>query len=110
LSTLGGLCLGVAGVAFLVYPAARHEGFGGHTLSGFVLLELSAIGWVLGALLQKRVVTSAEPFVNGAVQQLAAGLATCIPALIFERAPHAVSLRSELAVAYLVMFGSLVGF
>ncbi|HLH03607.1 MAG TPA: EamA family transporter [Bryobacteraceae bacterium] len=110
LATVGGLCIGFAGVAFLVYPAARQEGFGGHTISGFLLLELSAVGWVLGALLQKRVQTSAQPFVNGAVQQLAAGLATFVPAALFEKLPHAVSLRSEFAVAYLVVFGSLVGF
>ncbi|HEY7209691.1 MAG TPA: EamA family transporter [Bryobacteraceae bacterium] len=108
--TVGGLVIGVAGVIFLVYPAALHEGLRGHTFSGFLLLQVSAVGWTLGALLQKRVRTTALPFVSGAVQQLAAGLATFIPAALFEKMPHAVSLRSELAVAYLVVFGSLVGF
>jgi drug/metabolite transporter (DMT)-like permease len=110
LPTLGGLVIGGAGVIYLVYPAARHEGWSGHTFSGFVLLEISAVGWVLGALLQKRVRTSVKPFVNGAVQQLAAGLACFVPAILLERLPHAVSMRSEAAVAYLVVFGSLVGF
>lgn len=110
LATVGGLCIGFAGVAFLVFPTARQEGFGGRTISGFLLLQLSAVGWVLGALLQKRVRTSAQPFVNGAVQQLAAGLATFVPAAIFESVPRTVSMRSDLAVAYLVVFGSLIGF
>jgi len=33
-----------------------------------------------------------------------------IPASIFEKMPHAIGLRSGLAVAYLVVFGSLIGF
>src|SRR6185312_13498573 len=61
-------------------------------------------------LLQKRVHTRSQPFVSGAVQQTAAGLAMFIPAALFENLPHAISMRSWLAVAYLVVFGSLVGF
>ncbi len=110
LSTVAGLFAGLLGVAFLVLPAARREGFGGHTFSGFLLLELSAIGWVLGALLQKRVRTRALPFVSGAVQQLAAGLGMLLPAAVFEKMPHAIFLRSELAVLYLICFGSIIGF
>jgi drug/metabolite transporter (DMT)-like permease len=109
-TTLGGLAIGLVGVAFLVAPAALHEGFAGRTLTAFVLLQISAVGWVLGSLLQKRVHTRSQPFVSGAVQQLAAGLAVFIPAALFEKIPHAITMRSSLAVAYLVIFGSLVGF
>lgn len=110
LSTVRGLLVGVGGVAILVAPAALKEGLRGGTFSGFLVLQLSAVGWVLGALLQKRVKTRSEAVVTGAVQQLAAGLAMFLPAVIFEHFPHAVSMRSELAVAYLVVFGSCVGF
>jgi len=65
---------------------------------------------VAGSLLQKRVETRANSFVTGAVQQFAAGIAMFIPASIFEKMPHAIGLRSGLAVAYLVVFGSLIGF
>jgi drug/metabolite transporter (DMT)-like permease len=109
-STIGGLIVGVCGVAYLVLPAARGEGITGRTVAGFLLLQISAVGWTLGSLLQKRVRTRVAPFLSGAVQQFAAGLAVAIPALIFERVPHAISVRSELAVAYLVVFGSIVGF
>jgi len=110
LSTLGGLLFGLCGVVYLVLPAASHEGLSGRTFSGFLILQLSGIGWVLGSLLQKRVRTQAQPFVNGAVQQLAAGTAMFVPAAFFEKFPHAISLRSELAIAYLVVFGSIIGF
>jgi drug/metabolite transporter (DMT)-like permease len=109
-STLAGLVIGLTGVVFLVLPAARHEGIRGATFTGFLVLQLSAAGWVLGSLLQKRVPTRSLAVVTGAVQQLAAGLVMFVPAAIFERAPHAVSTRSVLAVAYLVVFGSLIGY
>jgi drug/metabolite transporter (DMT)-like permease len=110
LSTLAGLIVGVIGVVFLVFPAILHEGFHGRTFTAFLLLEVAAIGWVVGSLLQKRVVVRAAPFVTGAVQQLAAGLALFLPAATFEKLPHTISLRSELAIAYLVVFGSIVGY
>jgi drug/metabolite transporter (DMT)-like permease len=110
ISTLAGLSVGLVGVAFLVLPAAKHEGLRGNTLSGFLLLQLAAAGWVLGSLLQKRVPARCPPFVSGAVQQLAAGLALFLPAVKFEKLPHTVSLRSELAIGYLVVFGSIVGY
>lgn len=108
--TVVGLCVGLVGVAYLIYPAAIREGFGGRQLTGFFLIQASIIGWVLGALLQKRVKTRSQPFVNGAVQQLAAGVAMFVPAGILERMPHSVTSSSVLAVCYLVTFGSLIGF
>jgi len=110
LPTVGGLLIGLLGVAFLILPAALREGFGGKVISGFLLLQISAAGWVAGSLLQKRVETRANSFVTGAVQQFAAGTAMLIPASIFEKMPHAIGLRSGLAVVYLVVFGSLIGF
>jgi drug/metabolite transporter (DMT)-like permease len=109
-STVRGLLVGLGGVIILVLPAAIKEGFHGGTLSGFLVLQLSAVGWVTGALLQRRVVVRCEPVVTGAIQQLAAGLAMFLPAMVFEHAPHHVSTRSTLAVAYLVVFGSCIGF
>lgn len=105
-----GLIIGVAGVVSLVLPAVRGEGISGRTVIGFALLQISAVGWALGALLQKRVHSHTPPFLSGAVQQFAAGLAVAVPALMMERAPHSISVRSEIAVAYLVVFGAIVGF
>lgn len=109
-STLGGLLLGAAGVFYLVLPSAIHEGIGGRTFIGFLFLQISAVGWAAGSLLQKRVETRAHPFVSGAVQQLAAGLALFLPAVCFEKVPSSLAFRPALAVAYLIVFGSIVGF
>ncbi len=108
--SIAGLIAGVCGVIYLVLPAVRGEGMTGRTVTGFLLLQVSGIGWVLGSLLQKRVRTESAPFVSGAVQQFAAGLAVGVPAILFEKLPQAVSVRSELALGYLVVFGSILGF
>ena len=109
-ATIIGLLVGLSGVLYLIYPAAIQEGFHGKTVTGFILLQISAAGWVVGSLLQKRVFSKSNPVVSGAVQQLAAGIATCIPALLVEHLPSTVRSRPVSAIAYLVVFGSIVGF
>lgn len=109
-ATVRGLIAGLAGVAILILPTALREGWHGRTVAGFLLLQISAVGWVLGALLQKRVRTEASPFLTGAIQQIGAGVVMFIPSGLWETMPSSVTLRSELAMAYLIVFGSLIGF
>jgi drug/metabolite transporter (DMT)-like permease len=109
-ATVWGLVVGAAGVLWVVLPGAIREGLTGRSMVGFLILQLSVVGWTTGALLQKRVHTRASPLVAGAVQQLAAGLAMFVPAAIFEKAPSMLPLRPALAVAYLVVFGSCIGY
>jgi drug/metabolite transporter (DMT)-like permease len=108
--TVRGLLVGLCGVIFLVGPSAVAEGWRGNTMSGFLLLQLGSAGWLLGALLQRRQKSQAHPIVSGAVQQLATGLFMVIPALLFEHFPAHVERRPVIAVAYLIVFGSLVGY
>jgi drug/metabolite transporter (DMT)-like permease len=109
-NTIYGLLLGLFGVMYLIYPDFIREGLGGKTLIGFLLLQLGALGWVFGALLQKRIPSEATPMISGAVQQLAAGLFMFAPALLFEKLPHTIAARPVYAVLYLVVFGSIVGY
>ena len=110
LATVGALALGALGVLFMLAPDVARLGIGSSRMAGFFLLQLSVVGWSAGALLQTRVKSTVSPLVAGAVQQLAAGLAMFVPAAAFERAPHAIPARAELAVAYLIVFGSFIGF
>lgn len=109
-ATVVGLCVGVFGVAYMIYPAAVQEGMHGNTWPGFLLIQLSAAGWTLGSLLQKRVHSHAPPFVTGAVQQFAMGVATLGFGAASEKMPGVVGTRALLALAYLVIFGSIVGY
>jgi len=108
--TIVGMFVGLAGTVLLVAPEAMHEGWGGPLLRGFLLLQIGCAGWALGSILQRRHQTKAHPVVSGAVQQLATGLAFVVPALLAKPHPAAWSTRSVGAIAYLVMFGSIVGY
>jgi drug/metabolite transporter (DMT)-like permease len=104
------MLVGLAGTILLVAPEAMQEGFGGPLLRGFLLLQIGCAGWALGSILQRRHQTKAHPVVSGAVQQLATGLAFAVPALLTKPHPATWSMRSVEAVAYLVVFGSIVGY
>lgn len=109
-ATILGLLVGMLGVAYMIYPAAIHEGMHGNTWPGFLLIQVSAATWTLGSLLQKRVRSHAPAFVSGAVQQFAAGVTSLAFGAAFEKTPEAVGTRAVLAVVYLVVFGSIIGY
>ena len=108
--TVLAMLVGLAGTTLLVAPEMMREGFGGPLVRGFLVIELGCGGWCLGSILQRRHRTKAHPVVSGAVQQLASGLAFLIPALFAKPNPSTWSMRSVGAIAYLVMFGSIVGY
>ncbi len=107
--TIAGMLIGLGGVAFLVAPAVEGRVDPG-ILAGFLTLQLGCAGWAFGSILQRRQETRAHPIISGAVQQLATGLVMAIPALLVpERHTH-WTMRGALAVLYLVVFGSIVGY
>jgi drug/metabolite transporter (DMT)-like permease len=108
--TIVAMLVGLAGTVLLVAPEAMQEGFGGPLLRGFLLLQIGCAGWALGSILQRRHQTKAHPVVSGAVQQLATGLAFAVPALLTKPHPYNWTVRSLEAVAYLIVFGSIVGY
>ncbi|HYO82869.1 MAG TPA: EamA family transporter [Bryobacteraceae bacterium] len=112
LPTLGGIAIGFAGVMLLFAPGAASASVttGPGLVGGFILLQAGALCWCLGSLLQRRLKTEAHPVVSGAVQQLAAGLTYLPFALLIPEHPVHLSTRGVLAAAWLVIFGSVVGY
>jgi len=108
--TILAMLVGFAGTVLLVAPEIVSEGFGGPIVRGFILIEAGSACWCLGSILQRRHQTRAHPVVSGAVQQLATGLAFFIPAMLAKPHPSTWSARSAGAVAYLVVFGGIVGY
>lgn len=106
--TIAGMLIGFGGTALLLIPGAG--AVDRSTLLGFLIVETGVVGWTLGSLYQRRQPARSHPIVTGAVQQLAAGL-VYIPIAVFvpERAV-VFSERSLLAMLYLVVFGSIVGY
>jgi len=110
-AVLGGMATGLAGVALLLAPEVMEKGMSGAVWQGFLILQLGSFCWCFGSILQRRRITEdAHPFAIGAIQQLAAGVAFIVPALL-EAAPRADwSPRGVGALMYLVTFGSVIGF
>lgn len=110
LPTLAGILVGFLGALSLIAPGAATGSFDTRVLQGFLVLQLGSLSWCLGSLLQRRQRARAHPIVSGAVQQLAAGVA-CLPAaLLVPHPPIHWQPRAMWALAYLVVFGSLIGY
>jgi drug/metabolite transporter (DMT)-like permease len=110
MATVTGILVGGAGAALLVAPHAMNINAGQHLWPAFLLLQIANFSWSFGSLRQLRLETKAHPIMNGAVQQLAAGLA-CLPFALFHSGPPVVwQPRAFAAALYLVLFGSIVGY
>ena len=105
-----GMAIGLTGTALLVGPDALHQGLAGDTVRGFLLLQVGNISWACASIGQRRVVRHVSAVTGGAIQQLATGLALWIPTLALGQYHAEWSLRSAAATAYLMMFGSIVGY
>jgi drug/metabolite transporter (DMT)-like permease len=109
-SAIRGMLVGLAGVAFLIAPAALTSTTSSQALlKGFVTLQIGAAMWSAGSIAQRRLATRAHPIVSGAVQQFATGLAFVIPALLQPRAA-VWDAKGIAAVMYLAVFGGAVGY
>lgn len=110
LPVAAGLMIGLGGTALLVGPSAWAEGLGGPILKGFLVLQMGCFFWGFASVMQRRVVGHVNVVVNGAVQQLAAGITFLVPAVLTHQFSVQWSLRGVLALGYLVLFGSIIGY
>ena len=108
-----GLFLGFAGLALLVGPA-QLGGSGRVDPLGAAVLVFASLAWACGSLYAKHGGMPSSPMLGMAMQSFAGGVILLIIALFTGefRGFHfaAVSLRSWLALAYLIVFGSGIGF
>lgn len=107
--TLAGMAVGLAGAFLLIGPGAFEGGLQGNLTKGFLILQLGCLSWCGGSILQRRSPSRVNPIVSGAVQQLAAGLAF-LPVAIWQGGTVHWGSRGIWAAAYLVVFGSIVGY
>lgn len=107
---IAGMIVGLAGAAMLFSPDAATHRFNHDLLVGLLLLQVGMAGWSFGSIYQRRNAGKAHPIIAGAVQQLAAGLAMTPLALFIREHPVQWSTRGVAAIAYLVLFGSIVGY
>ena len=108
-----GLLMGFGGLALLVGPA--HLGGAGRVEPrGAAVLVVASLAWAWGSLYSKHRDKPPAPMLNAGMQSLAGGVALLIMASLTGEFHGfhfgAVSQRSWLALVYLIVFGSGIGF
>ena len=108
-----GLLMGFAGLALLIGPA--HLG-GSERVDprGAAVLVVASLAWACGSLYSKHGGMPSSPMLAVAMQSLTGGVMLLIAGLLAGefRGLHlgAISMRSWLALGYLIVFGSGIGF
>ncbi len=107
-----GMIVGFAGTVVLVDPASL--GGGDRNALGGLLVVFGALSWAVGSVYAKSAELPRSPLVASGANMLCGGLALGILGVargeLTDFEPAAVSLSSVLAVAYLLVFGSLIAF
>jgi len=110
--TIGGLAAGLAGVAFVVPPEAFAAGSGQPLGAGAILI--GAMSWALGVRYSATAPLPADPFVRASTTLLCGAALLLTASALAGELPHvdprAISGRSALGLAYLILFGSVVAF
>ena len=106
-----GLALGLAGIAVLVLP---HRNGGAVPLLPAGALVVAALSWSVGSLESRRAPLPKETLLATAMEALAGGAILWAVGLAFGEGAalhlNAVTFRSAAALAYLIVFGSVLGF
>ena len=109
---LAGVVLGLAGVALLLGRDVWSAGRG--VFLGAVACLVGAIGWSAGIIYSRRSHLSGSPLLLSALSLLAGSVMLLTTATIFGEyrgfSFHNVPVRSWLALAYLIVFGSVIAF
>jgi drug/metabolite transporter (DMT)-like permease len=110
---LFGLLLGFAGLALLVGP----KDLGGSARinpTGVAILVVASFAWACGSLYSKHGQMPSSPLLGATMQSLTGGIALWIVGWLSGEVKSlhlaAVSMRSWVALGYLVFFGSMMGF
>jgi drug/metabolite transporter (DMT)-like permease len=113
---LGGIALGLVGVALLVGPGrvtGLMSGRGADPLGALALLGAS-LSWATGSIYSRSAPLPASPALGTAMEMLCGGAFLLLLGLLSGQGTQidlgAVSARSLLAFGYLIVFGSLIGF
>ncbi len=105
--------MGLAGLVLLVGPV-RLGGSERVNPAGAAVLVFASLAWACGSLHSKHGGMPSSPMLGAAMQSMSGGAVLWIAALLTGefRSLHfaAISLRSWLALAYLIVFGSGIGF
>src|SRR2546425_4928728 len=104
-----GLVLGFLGSTLLIGASPREILHA--DLRGPIALTSASAFWSIGSVYAKRHPTETSPYMGAAIQMIAGGIAvTLLGTLLGEWRTWQLSPRGAGAIAYLVVFGSIVGY
>jgi drug/metabolite transporter (DMT)-like permease len=108
---IAGLLLGFGGVGLLVAPAIGQPDISLKFFLAVAAVQINCIAWNIGTLRSKRRPSSGSPIAVASIQMLGGGSVVALLALLTGEY-HDVdwSMRSFLAVMYLMIFGSVVAY
>jgi len=113
LSVIAGLVLGIIGLAVLVLHDTASTSDHAST-QGVVLLLIWTLSWAVGSLYAHRAPLPSSTFLGIAMEMIAGGLLLWLVGLLTGEGMslqlHAVTMKSFVALVYLTIFGSLLGF
>ena len=105
---VAGIAAGLLGVGLLVGPSAHID------LLGAVVILVASFAWAAGSVYARVAPLPRKPVLSAAMQMLCAGFLLAVAGLAMGEGsrvhPGAVSSASLAAVAFLIVFGSLVAF
>jgi drug/metabolite transporter (DMT)-like permease len=108
-----GMFLGLLGIFLLVGPGHLLEGRGVH-LGGALVLFLASLSWAVGSLYSSKARLPGSAVLSTGMQMLAGGLVLTIFGTLMGEWSRLVwqdvSARSLFSLAYLAVFGSIIGF
>lgn len=113
LSTGGlvGVALGIAGVGLLFWSRFEYGHAGLMPMLGACMLLASSFSWSVGSVLSHKWQMKVDPFTATAWQMVFAAVGNAVVALLTGEYRHiVVTRRGLMAVLYLVVFGSWVGY
>jgi drug/metabolite transporter (DMT)-like permease len=99
-----GMVIGLGGVVILM----SDDGLSG-SWNGISLVFIACVCWSFGSALSRRI-DMPDGFMTTAIEMAAAAVAYMLLSLVRREQIEVPSLRSSLAVAYLVIFGSIIAF
>ncbi|MGE0405398.1 MAG: EamA family transporter [Candidatus Korobacteraceae bacterium] len=107
-----GLPLGLAGIVVLLWPKlTAATGVGWRELGASFSLLLGSLSFAIGSVLSREWKVRLDPFSASAWQMLFAGVINLALGVAFSRFAHSNwAFEGIAAIAYLITFGSLVGF
>jgi drug/metabolite transporter (DMT)-like permease len=109
-----GLVVGLVGIVLLIGPdQVMTQGTNIH-LGGALLILGASVSWAVGSIYSRRAALPASPLLATGMEMLGGGILLLLAGTLAGEWPRlnvaAISLRSGLALAFLIIFGSLVAF